>query len=93
MLLFVLMNLPQYFQHTNRSKADFARAIGVSSAVLYQWLKGIRPVAIRHCQIIESETQGLVTRKDLRDGDWQKIWPELATEDSQSSMQHISLHQ
>lgn len=70
------MNLKNYLEKTNTKKADFARAIGVSPALLHQWIEEIRPVAIRHCPVIERESGGAVSRKDLR-SDWVVIWPEL----------------
>jgi DNA-binding transcriptional regulator YdaS (Cro superfamily) len=36
-------------------------------------------VPIEHCVRIERASAGQVTRKDLRPGDWQEYWPELAT--------------
>lgn len=72
------MNLPTYLNETGTKKSDFARAIKVSPALLHQWIEGIRPVAIPQCVVIERETVGRVSRKDLRPDDWEKIWPELA---------------
>jgi DNA-binding transcriptional regulator YdaS (Cro superfamily) len=69
------MNLKQYMQNT--SQADFARLIGVSPGLVYQWLEKIRPVSAEQCVAIEQATNGEVTRKDLRPDDWEKIWPEL----------------
>lgn len=31
------------------------------------------------CVDIERETRGEVSRRDIRPGDWHRIWPELAT--------------
>lgn len=72
------MDLKNYLIKSSTKKADFARAVGVSPALLHQWIEKIRPVAIQHCSVIERETVGAVGRKDLRPDDWQKIWPELA---------------
>lgn len=36
-------------------------------------------VPIEHCVAIERLTAGAVTRRDLRPGDWYRIWPELVT--------------
>jgi len=71
------MNLKNYLSTTAIKKADFARAIGVSPALLHQWIEEIRPVAIRHCPAIERESGGVVSRRELRPADWQTIWPEL----------------
>ena len=72
------MDLKNYLIESDTKKAEFARAINVSAALLHQWLEGIRPVAIQHCPTIEKQTCGKVTRKELRPDDWHKIWPELA---------------
>lgn len=72
------MDLKNYLIESGTKKADFARAVGVSPALLHQWIERIRPVAIQHCSVIERQTEQKVSRKDLRPDDWQKIWPELA---------------
>lgn len=71
------MDLKNYLIESDTKKAEFARAINVSAALLHQWIKGIRPVASQHCPAIEKQTGGKVTRKELRPDDWHKIWPEL----------------
>lgn len=75
------MNLKNYLIESGTKKAEFARAINVSPALLHQWIENIRPVAIRHCPAIEGETSGKVTRQELRPDDWHKIWPELVALD------------
>lgn len=65
------MNLNQWLAKTNTKKADFARAINVSDALLYQWLNEIRPIAAQHCPSIERATNGAVRCEVLRpDVDW-----------------------
>lgn len=71
------MDLKNYLIESDTKKAEFARAINVSAALLHQWIESIRPVAIQHCPAIEKQTGGKVTRKELRPDDWHKIWPEL----------------
>ena len=71
------MNLPTYLQTQGINKAAFAREIGVSNAMLYQFEKGIRPVAHKYGAAIERATGGLVTRKELFPDEWKRIWPEL----------------
>jgi DNA-binding transcriptional regulator YdaS (Cro superfamily) len=73
------MKLIDYLLETNTKKADFARAIKVPDALLYQWLNELRPVAPKHCPAIEAATGGKVTRKELRPDDWQDIWPDLVS--------------
>ncbi len=53
-----------------------ADRLGVSVAAIGNWK--MRGVPIEQCVPIERATNGAVTRKDLRPGDWADIWPELA---------------
>lgn len=69
------MKLSTYIEST--SQAALASALNVSSGLVYQWLKGIRPISAEQCVVIEKVTGGQVTRKDLRPDDWHLIWPEL----------------
>lgn len=73
------MDISTYLTTAGVKQSEFARSIGVPPAMLYQWLRGIRPVAAKHCMKIETQTGGQVTRRELRPDDWQSIWPELAT--------------
>lgn len=77
------MKLNEYLATSEVKKADFARRIGVSAAVVYQWSVGMRPVAPKYCPAIEGETGGKVTRQELRPDDWQQLWPELASTEPQ----------
>lgn len=54
----------------------FATALGVTVAALGNWKA--RGVPVQRCVAIERLAAGTVTRRDLRPGDWQDIWPELA---------------
>jgi len=54
-----------------------ASALCVTTPTVNQWVSGHRPVPIIQCVAIERVTGGAVTRRELRPGDWQKIWPEL----------------
>ncbi|HBE20085.1 MAG TPA: hypothetical protein DDW51_21330 [Cyanobacteria bacterium UBA11367] len=71
------MNLKQYFENYERI-ASLARRTGIHDVSLVHWRDGKRPVPIPRCTQLEVATGGLVTRKDLRPGDWWKIWPELS---------------
>jgi DNA-binding transcriptional regulator YdaS (Cro superfamily) len=63
------MKLDQYIKNTTQS--EFATLIGVSQGMIYQWLKGIRPVSLERCPSIEKATDGKVTCEELRpDVDW-----------------------
>jgi DNA-binding transcriptional regulator YdaS (Cro superfamily) len=50
----------------DNSKAIFARLVGVTPAMVWQWEKGRRPVPATRCVDIEQATGGTVTRYDLR---------------------------
>lgn len=54
-----------------------AESLGVSKSFMSQMISGKAPISIERCVEIEEATSGVVTRKDLRPNDWQKIWPEL----------------
>lgn len=48
------------------SKANLARRVGVTPAMVWQWENGIRPVPATRCAAIEQATGGAVTRQELR---------------------------
>lgn len=73
------MDLKTYITTGERgTAAKLASAIGVSPSYLSQMASGASPISPERCVAIERATKGVVTRKDLRPDDWQKIWPELA---------------
>jgi DNA-binding transcriptional regulator YdaS (Cro superfamily) len=57
-----------------------ARALGVSMQSVYFWRSGQRGLPIEHGAAIERLTNGEVTRQHLWPDDWQRIWPELASD-------------
>lgn len=59
------------------SQAALARLLGVTPPVVSEWIKKSRPIPADKCVSIEKITNGLVSRRDLRPDDWQRIWPEL----------------
>jgi DNA-binding transcriptional regulator YdaS (Cro superfamily) len=72
------MNLPTFLQTPGLNKAAFARRIGISSAMLYQFENGIRPIPTKYGAAIEVASGGQVTRQEMFPDDWESIWPELA---------------
>lgn len=72
------MDIKTYLSKNGTSQSEFAERIGVSQGMVWQWLQGLRPVSPTLCVLIEKESSGAVTRKDLRPDDWKQIWPELA---------------
>lgn len=75
------MNLLKYLEEKAISQSDFAKSIEVSPGMLSQWLSGHRPIAPAKCVLIEQNTRGQVSRKELRPDDWKQIWPELDDSD------------
>lgn len=61
------------------SQVALAKILGKSQPHIYKWLNSPNGVPPEHCFSIEQATAGLVTRRDLRPDDWEKIWPELAS--------------
>lgn len=56
------------------SQAALARALGVKSPTVHQWITGERPVPADHCPTIERLTGGVVTCEQLNDSvDWAYI--------------------
>lgn len=68
-----------------------AAELGVSVQSVYFWRSGKRGLPLEHGASIERLTGGAVTRKDLWPGDWQRIWPELASATSSQQKQHPAL--
>jgi DNA-binding transcriptional regulator YdaS (Cro superfamily) len=71
------MNLPTFLQTPGLNKAAFARRIGISSAMLYQFENGIRPIPTKYGAAIEVASGGQVTRQEMFPDEWESIWPEL----------------
>ncbi len=59
-------------------KSRLATILGIKPPTVHQWLKLERPIPPERCVQIERATGGVVSRRDLRPNDWQRIWPELA---------------
>ena len=73
----VAMKLDQYTSQERGNQSRLARLLGVPPQLMYQWVRGVRPIPIERCTAIELATGGAVTRRDLRPEDWHEIWPEL----------------
>ncbi|MBV6304905.1 helix-turn-helix domain-containing protein [Candidimonas humi] len=63
------------------TQSEFGRQVGLNQSMVYQLIKGLRPVPEKVCVRIERATAGAVTRRDLRPDDWADIWPELKEAD------------
>ena len=75
------MKLRKYLDTLERGGiGDFAAKIGITPVYLSQLAaeQDGRAPSPSLCLVIESATNGKVTRQDLRPGDFWKIWPDLS---------------
>lgn len=73
--------LKKYISEMNADdRADFAARCGTTLPFLRNVMYGSRKPGEKLCVLIERESQGAITRQDLRE-DWIEIWPELAQEE------------
>jgi DNA-binding transcriptional regulator YdaS (Cro superfamily) len=70
------MKLADYFASERGAQTRLFELTGIHRPLLSNYARGVRPVPIERCLVIEEATGGKVTRRDLRD-DWLTIWPEL----------------
>lgn len=73
------MKLHDYLQIPG-NQAKLASALNKSTAQVWQWKSGLRPVPLELCLAIETATQKEVTRQELRPDDFALIWPDLASQ-------------
>lgn len=72
------MELKPYLESLPRGGAkDLADRLGISQSFLSQMASGKAPISPERAVLIETETEGYVTRQDIYPGRWQLIWPEL----------------
>lgn len=65
---------------SDKSQTEFAKRLGVSQGLVWQWMNGRTRVTPEKAAEIERKTKGEVTRRELRPDDWWLVWPELVTE-------------
>lgn len=75
------MKLNEYLQIPG-NQAKLASALKKSTAQVWQWKSGLRPVPLELCAAIEAATQKEVTRQELRPDDFASIWPDLAEQEA-----------
>lgn len=83
------MLLQDYLLSSESGAARLMGALGVSRAYLYQMATGRRPITPKRAVLIESVTEGKVSRKDLFPGDWQDTWPEMVANSKQKPAQTL----
>ena len=59
------------------ARVTFGQRCGTTERYLRKAVSAKQVIRPAVCVAIERETQGQVTRKDLRPHDWADIWPEL----------------
>lgn len=73
------MQLKEYLSGLPRGTAtELAEKLAISLSFLSQMASGVSAISPERCVAIEQATVGMVTRKELRPNDWDRIWPELA---------------
>lgn len=60
------MQLLQFLKSEGISQSEFARRLGVTQGLVWQWLDGRQRVTAENCVLIEAATAGAVTRAELR---------------------------
>lgn len=71
------MNLKTYIEKERGRATVIASALGWSLSYLSQMASGKSSISPEKAVLLEQITEGVVSRKDSRPDDWQKIWPEL----------------
>jgi DNA-binding transcriptional regulator YdaS (Cro superfamily) len=79
------MDLKAYISGDRGRASRLARALNVSPSYLSQMASGTAPISPERCVAIWEQTEGLVTRQELRPDDWHRIWPELRVACDQSA--------
>lgn len=60
------MKLSTYLEKQGLSQEAFAKSIGVSQGLVWQWLDGRTRITAERAIEIEKKTGGAITRRDLR---------------------------
>ena len=82
------MNLKEWSKQSRGRQAALASYLGIPAPNVCLWVSGQKSPSIKAAVAIEIFTGGDVTRKDLFPNDWQRIWPELA--DQQTALQGVA---
>lgn len=69
-----------FFGLSPQDRKGFAEKVGTSAGHLTNHAYGYTPLAPAVCVLVEKESDGAVTRQELRPDDWAAIWPELVTD-------------
>ena len=55
-----------YLSRRGLTQTEFARQVGVSQGMVWQWLSGYRPVSPESAIKIEAGTKGAIKKRELR---------------------------
>ena len=73
-----MKKLLAYFNSLNKEdRSRFLSEVGMSENYLRRACSENVVLSAKRCVAIERATNGLISRKDLYQDDWQDIWPEL----------------
>jgi DNA-binding transcriptional regulator YdaS (Cro superfamily) len=65
------MDIPTYLATSGQTQRALADRLGVTPALIWQWINGRRPIAVEQAIAIERESGGVVTCEEMRpDVDW-----------------------
>ena len=67
-----------FFRLSKQERKEFAEKVGTSVGHLTNFCYGYTSLAAKACVLIERESKGEVSRRNLMPNDWHEIWPELA---------------
>lgn len=74
----------------NETVATFARRLGVKPPTVHGWISGDRPIPPKRALQIERETNGGVSRADLRPKDFRDLWPEFLAQPRKSGGRRVN---
>lgn len=66
------MNIPAYLEKHDLTQEQFAKKLGVSQGLVWQWINGETRVTPDRAKAIEKKTAGEITRQDLRPDIWER---------------------
>ena len=72
------MNIPQYLEKHRMSQEAFAKLVGVSQGLVWQWLKWLKnrkqgtQITAERAKQIEAKTNGEIQRAELRPDLWER---------------------
>lgn len=72
------MQLSEWLSQAHGRGAALAAHLKVPASFVSKMAGGEKSVPVPHMAAIERFTAGAVTRKEMRPGDWHRIWPELS---------------